>query len=183
MDKTGIFGQALGQLGDIAKKTGESVIKTPGDLAEAVVEQTGVKSDPTNTKTNGQINQTQSDSQSIQDTKDVVKELYGKSDNTNQEINNKSQQQGKSDFQEQIADKPIEEQKELLELRKKLHTETYYDPTFNPVKKQEERPAEKAEEEKKKEMYELKKKEEEKPQPLAVQMAQNKAERFPGASG
>ncbi len=80
-----------------------------------------------------------------------------------------------------MADK--EEQKKLLELRNQLHKEVYYDPTFNPVKKQEERPAEKVENEKKQEMQDLQQKDAKKPQPLAVTREQNKAEMFRGATG
>ncbi len=77
----------------------------------------------------------------------------------------------------------LNEEKEKAELRQKLHDETYYNPTFNPPKKQEERPVEKVEREKQEEMQELQKKEEEKTPPLAVQRAANKTERFPGTSG
>ena len=183
MDKTGILGQALGQLGDVAKKTGESIVKVPVDLAEAAAEQAGVKSDPTKTASNSQTNTTPNDNQNIQDTKDVVKSLYGKSDDTKKTASNVPQQSQQSELQKQIADKSPEEQKKILELQQKLHRETYYDPTFNPVKKQEERPAEKVENEKKKEMQDLQQKEQEKPPPLAVQRAQRKTEMLPGTSG
>ncbi|MDO8460893.1 MAG: hypothetical protein Q7S38_00460 [bacterium] len=79
----------------------------------------------------------------------------------------------------------IDEEKEKAEIRQKLqklHDETYYNPTFNPPKNQEEKPLEKVEREKQEEMQDLQKKEEEKPPPL-VQRAQQKTERFPGTSG
>ena len=77
----------------------------------------------------------------------------------------------------------MQEKQKLAKLRQELHQTTYYEPTFNPPKKQEERPAEKVEKEKKEEQMELQQKEAKKPPEIAVQRAQQKTESFPGASG
>ena len=86
------------------------------------------------------------------------------------------------EFEKQIAGKTPEEQKKLRELRHQLHAQ-YYQKLVNPPKQQEERPAEKMEKEKMQEMQELEQKEAKKPAPLAVSMAREKTEKFPGASG
>jgi hypothetical protein len=109
-----------------------------------------------------------------------LKDLYGKSDMSQDGSPNPDKQAIAPE--EKPVDKSVEEQKELLSLRNQLHKENYYDPTFNSVKGQEERPAEKVENEKKQEMMELQQKEEKK-QPIAVQRERNKAEQFGGATG
>ena len=199
MDDTTILGAALGQLGQTIKQVGQQVKKLPGEMAGDLGEQIGgVKSDelkqPTNisqSDTSGEQKQWQSDEERIK----FLKDLYGKSDmskdgasdskkNLNQNpLVSSGQSKKLTEFQEQIKDKSPEEQKKLIELRNQLHREVYYDPTFNPVKKQEERPAEKVEQEKKKEMQDLQQKEAKKPPPLAVVREQNKAEMFRGAAG
>jgi len=187
MDDTTILGAALGQIGQTAKKVGQQIVRLPEEMAGDLGEQVG-GAKPDASAAQGQASkQWQSDEERIK----FLQDLYGKSDmfkdgaldskknaNPSPPTNEKP-----SEFQEQIADKTPEEQKELIELRNRLFKENYYDPIFNPVKKQEERPAEKVENEKKKEMMDLQQKEEKKPQPLAVIREQNKAEMFRGAAG
>ena len=98
------------------------------------------------------------------------------------EMNNDEKKIVDEEFEKQIAGKTPEEQKKLRELRHQLHAQ-YYQKLVNPPKQQEERPAEKVEKEKKQEMQELEQKEAKKPAPLAVSMAREKTEKFPGASG
>lgn len=182
MDDTTILGGVLSQLGQTAKKTVQQVVNLPEETSKEEEHQVAKKSD------------WKSDEERV----NFLKGLYGSAQPSPEALADKAEQAKKtsanpltnstknkkpSEFQERIADKPPEEQKKLLELRQQLHKQVYYDPTFNPVKKQEERPAEKVENEKKKEMIDLQKKEEEKPQPLAVVREQNKAEMFRGASG
>lgn len=177
MDDTTILGGALGQLGQTAKQTVKQAVKIP----EEVVKDAG-----------GQAGSVKKEWQSDEERVKFLRDLYGKSD-VPQDENLKVTEQTNStnekptEFQEQIKDKSPEEQKELIELRNKLHKEVYYDPTFNPVKNPsaggEERPAEKVEQEKKQEMQELEQKEAKKPPPLAVVRERNKAEMFRGASG
>ncbi|MEK7517322.1 MAG: hypothetical protein AAB583_02140 [Patescibacteria group bacterium] len=174
MDDSGVFGNTLGQLGSIAKTTGQQIVKELQELAK---------------EGKGQIvkHRWKSDEERIK----FLRDLYGSSKktldssgkNTNNTLQNNPHDEKPTEFERQIADKSPREQKELLELRRDLHKQVYYDPTFNPPQKQEERPAEKAESQKKQEMAELEKKEEKKPPPLAVQREQNKAEMFRGVSG
>ncbi len=88
-------------------------------------------------------------------------------------------------FQQQIQQgKTPDEAQQLEVLRKKLHDEVYYIPlTKRQQRQEEERPAEKVEREKMEELKLEDEKKKKKPPPLAVQMASNKAEQFPGVSG
>ncbi len=173
MDDTSILGATLGQIGQTVKQTVKQVVKIPEEMAKDAGGQVG-----------GVKQQWQSDEERIK----FLRDLYGKSDMSQDgsltpNKNANPPDRKPTEFQEQIADKSPEEQKELMDLRNQLHREVYYDPTFNPQKKQDERPAEKVENEKKKEMVDLQKKEEKKPPPLAVVREQNKTEMFRGASG
>lgn len=193
MDDTTILGSALNQLGQTAKQTVKQVVKIPEEMAQDAAGQVGFsKQNSGENKASDNKKQWQSDEERIK----FLKDLYGKSDmsqdgapdpknsiNPSDVSAGSTQSKKPSEFQEQIADKSPEEQKELMALRNQLHREVYYDPTFNPVKKQEERPAEKVEQEKKQEMMELEQKDAKKPPPLAVVREQNKAEMFRGAAG
>ncbi|MDO8620710.1 MAG: hypothetical protein Q7R31_00275 [Candidatus Levybacteria bacterium] len=172
MDDSGILGKALGQLGTIAKKTGEEIIKKPEEMAGDVASEFGLKTDiaPQSPKP------TSSDEQA---TKEVVKSLYAPSEKPKD--TSQSPKPDDSEFAKQIANETPEEQQKLITLRQQLHKE-YYEKLVNPPKPQEERPAEKVEKEKKQEMAELQKKEEKKPSPL-IQRARERVEKFPGASG
>lgn len=149
-----IIGKTLGQLGEIAKQAGKQLTNLPGQMAgEAADEVKETKQEPSSSKTSEK-----------DETKKVVESLYAKS--TDAKVPEKE-----------------DEEKKMLELKQKLHKESYYDPTFNPPKKQGERPAEKVENEKMQEMQDLQKKEEKKTPPLAIQRASERVEKFPGASG
>jgi hypothetical protein len=203
MDDTAFLGTALNQLGQTVKDAAKQVVKIPSEMAKDAGEQImGSKSSTPNEQNQTQKQGWKSDEERVK----FLKDLYGApqplleiaADKKDQGLANKktetkqtsanplvkSEENKKpSEFQEQIADKSLEEQKKLMELRNQLHKDAYFDPTFNPVKKQEERPAEKVENEKKQEMQDLQKKEEDKPQPIAVVREQNKAEQFRGAAG
>lgn len=206
MDDTTILGSVFNQLGQTAKQTVKQVVKLPEEMARDAGEQIGsAKQDAAENKASDNRSQWQSDEERIK----FLKDLYGPSpaqpspeasagkaeqDSSEKKPEEKqvtsanplasaTENKKPTEFQEQIADKSPEEQKQLMELRNQLHKENYYDPTFNPVKKQEERPAEKVENEKKLEMQDLQQKNAEKPPPIAVQREQNKAEMFRGASG
>jgi hypothetical protein len=203
------LGQAAKQTATDAIK---QIVKLPEEMASDAGEQIG-GSNPATSAENSKQPKQQSEWQSDEERVKFLRGLYGVSEEKppeNKNIEKKSEanntsanpfvkaeekknttsanpfvkaQEKPSEFQEQIADKTPEEQKKLMELRSQLHKDVYYDPTFNPVKKQEERPAEKVENEKKQEMADLQKKEEDKPQPIAVVREQNKAEQFRGAAG
>jgi HD superfamily phosphohydrolase len=196
MDDTTILGGALNQLGQTVKQAGKQIVKMPEEMTGDLSEQLGMKktSDSIDNPAQAKQGQWQSD----EERKKFLQDLYG---STDQEKQNPSEEKSKtkqtsanplvkseentqpSEFQQQITKETPEEQKKLIELRNQLHKEVYYDPLVNPVKKQEERPAEKVENEKKQEMMDLQKKEEKKPQPIAVVREQNKAEMFRGAAG
>lgn len=188
----------MNQLGQTVKQATKQVVKIPEEMAQDLGGQVGgsAKQNENESKASDNRQEWQSDEERIK----FLKDLYGRSDmskdgasDSNKKPEEKqatganllvsSGEKKPSEFQEQIADKTPEEQKKLMELRNQLHKDVYYDPTFNAPKKQEERPAEKVENEKKQEMMELQKKEEDKPQPIAVQREQNKAEMFRGAAG
>lgn len=172
MDDSGILGKALGQLGGIAKKTGEEIVKKPEEMAGDAASEFGLKTDTT-----PQVSKPASSDE--QATREVVKGLYAPSEK--QKDVSQSQKPDDSEFTKQIADKSPEEQQKLMALRQKLHKE-YYEQLVNPPKQQEERPAEKVEKEKKKELAELQQKEEKKP-PALIQRARERVEKYPGASG
>lgn len=185
MNDDSILGAVLNQLGQTAKKTARQVVKIPEEMAKDVGGQVGsAKQNADENKVSENKPQWKSDEERIK----FLKDLYGKSDmsqdgSLSSNKNTNPSDKKPTEFQKQIADKSPEEQKKLMELRQQLHKENYYDPTFNPVKKQEERPVEKIEKEKKMEALELEKKEKNKPPPLAVVREQNKTEMFRGASG
>lgn len=184
MDDSGIFGNVLGQVGNIAKTTGQQIVKVPEEMAKEAKDQiVGEKQEKRQWK-------------SDEERRRYLKDLYGSAKpGTVQNPADKNSSEAKkndlqspqnkkpTEFEKQIADKSPEEQKRLLEARQELHKEVYSDPTFNPPQKQEERPAEKVESEKKEDRLELEKKEEKKPPPLVVVRQQNKAEMFRGVSG
>jgi hypothetical protein len=204
MDDTTILGGVLGQLGQTAKKIGQQVVKLPEEMSKDAGEQiAGTKSaDSTQVPSEQPKQENKSQWSSDEERINFLKGLYGdtkplsgvdklsdkdssvkKQTTSANPLINAVEKQKSSEFQEQIADKSPDEQKKIMELRNQLHKEVYYDPIFNPPKKQEERPAEKVENEKKQEMMELQKKEEKKPTNWAVVREQNKAEQFRGAAG
>jgi len=188
MDDTTILGATLGQLGQTAKKTGQRIVRLPEEISKDLGGQIGaVKQSEQKPAASAQGSSEPKQWKSDEERVKFLRDLYGSAEQNPSETKKDNSQplQNKkpSEFQEQIKDKSPEEQKKLLELRNQLHKENYYDSTFNPVKKQEERPAEKVEEEKKVEMQELQQKEAKKPPPLAVVRERNKTETFRGAAG
>ena len=181
----GILGSTLGQLGQVGKQVAKQVVKMPADMVKDAGEQVGgVKQSEEKPAVSAASNAASGEPQgnkgwpSDNERIKFLRDLYGKTD-----MSKDGEDKKPTEFEKQIAGESPEKQKQLLELRQKLHKEEYYDPTFNPVKKQEERPAEKVENEKKMEMQELEEKDAKKPPPLAVVREQNKAEMFRGASG
>jgi hypothetical protein len=182
MDDTTILGGALNQLGQTVKQAVKQVVKLPEEMAGDLGKQIVGEKPAASAEGSGPLHSEASEPKQWQSNEERIKflkDLYGKTDMSKDGASDKKP----SEFREQIAEKTPEEQKKLIELRNQLHKENYYDPTFNPVKKQEERPAEKVENEKKQEMMDLQKKEADKPQPIAVVREQNKAEQFRGAAG
>lgn len=191
MNDDTILGGALNQLGQTVKQAAKQVVKLPEEMGRDAGEQIGGSAqlrqgseEQAKQNASSESKGWQSDEERIR----FLKDLYGSAQPSPGATAGKAEQNllkepAPSTFAKASAAKP-EEQKALMELRNQLHKENYYDPTFNPPKKQEEeRPAEKVEMEKKQEMQELEQKEAKKPPPLAVQRERNKAEMFRGAAG
>lgn len=129
----------------------------------------------------GQVQQGQQQPATDQFAKEFIQDMYAPTAN-NQQTGNKQP----SAYFQQLTQKGYtpEEAQKLEALRKKLHDEMYYIPlTKRQQRQEEERPAEKVEREKMEELQHEDEKKKKEPPPLAVQMASNKAERFPGVSG
>lgn len=168
MNDDSILGNTLGQLGSVIKKTGQQIVKIPGDVVEEVGDQVGVRGE-------GSMS-------SDKTTQEFVKDLYAKSDSNKNVSSADSKKDEQSEFQKMIVNKTPEEQKKLIELRQQLHSQ-YYQQLTNRPKPQEARPAEKVEKEKKEDLQELQQKEAKKPPSLALQRARERIEKYPGASG
>ena len=185
MNDDSIVGSVLSQLGGVAKATAKQISKLPSEAAEGVEKQ--IAGEVKDKDTNARQDQSQAvdGSDSKKQTEEVVKSFYETSDDAKKSnLDEKTIEE--DEFRKQIKDKSPEEQKKLLELRQQLHKQTYYDPTFNPQKKQEERPQEKIEKEEKekKQMQALElQKEEKKKEELSPAAKQGTHEKYPGASG
>ncbi|MBI2031926.1 MAG: hypothetical protein HYT08_04910 [Candidatus Levybacteria bacterium] len=166
MNKKGVIGEILETGGSMAQKSAKAVSKTASATVKATASQI-----------TGRGN--------LASDKDIVKNLYGINDDK-KNINPGSitgSQQAQQQKQNQDTTS-VEDKQKLMELRKKLHDEVYYDPLVNSKKPtEEERPAEKVEKEKQEEVIEIQKKERKKPPPLAIQRAKLRVEKFPGRSG
>ena len=162
MNRSSMIGEILETGGSMAKKSGKTIAKAAGDTAKIAASQiTGGDS-------------------AVSD-KDIVKNLYGITDDkkTNSQQPN---QQGPQQTQNQDPVKSIEDKQKLEEARRQLHNEVYYDPLVNPPKpKEEERPAEKVEKEKMQDLQEDEQKKKDEPPPL-VQRTQQRVEKFPGSA-
>ena len=165
----------LGETIEKGQKTVKQVTSAAaGSITGAVKTAVGqVAGDPNQSGTN-EANTVVSDQQAVSDksqNKEFVKELYAPS---------KSQDGQNPRDHQQVQ---TEEQAQLASVRQKLHDEVYYQPLIQGTRSQEERPAEKVEREKKQDMQDLQEKEAKKPPSIAVQRAQQSAEKFRGVSG
>ncbi len=172
--------EILEQAGQVGKQTAKTVTDTTKQVTQGIVNATLSQIPGLGTAEQGSVQTTTPHTQ--------TQGLNENSQNQQSQMNQLSQQTAQTpEEQQQLADarmKLEEEKKKAAELQK-FHMEHYYKPTFEEKPKQqaEERPAEKLEKEKKMEELEQKKKDEKKPPPLDVQRAQQRAEKFPGASG
>lgn len=170
MDLNNVLGEVLEKGQSVVKNSGKTTVNSVGGFVKTAVGQVAGDS-------NSQVkdNVSVSDQQAVRDkaqNDELVKELYAPSAPQNSQKSPSVEPQSET-----------EEQAKLASVRQKLHDEVYYRPLIQGSKSQEERPAEKVEKEKKQEMQDLQKKEEEKPAPIAVQRAQQTAEKFRGISG
>jgi len=174
MDSNNVLSEVLEKGQSAVGKTGKAVVDSATGAAKAAVNQ--VAGDFGNQVGTNETNATVSDQQQTANdkaqTEELVKDLYAPSKSKNTQNPIPAEPQSKS-----------EEQARLASVRQKLHDEVYYQPLIQGKKTQEERPAEKVEKEKKQELHDLQKKEAKKPAPIAVQRAQQTAEKFRGVSG
>src|SRR4051812_25800115 len=121
MDKPGIFGEILEELGDTAKQAGSSLAKTPQDLAKAAASQ--VKQAAKGSQaTQSQPPVEQQAQQQPQRDDEFIKDLYGA-----------NKQNNAQQTQTTALDTPEQKEQKLESLRKKLHDE-YYQKLVNPPK-------------------------------------------------
>lgn len=174
MNPNDVLGEILEKGQSVVQKTGKAVADSATGAVKTAVNQ--VVGDSGNQAGVNETNATVSDNQQVVSDKaqndELVKELYAPSQPQNGQNLSPVEPQSES-----------EEQARLASVRQKLHDEVYYLPLIHGKKAQEERPAEKVEKEKKQEMQDLQKKEAKKPAPIAVQRAQQSAEKFRGVSG
>lgn len=172
--------------GEEILESGKSVVK---QVSDQVVKQATITAQTARGQLSGPgTNEDQSANQQNQtgdpqdDTKDIVKNLYGITPNQSQQ-KPLTGPDGKAPQTEEEARKLAEARKQLQE----QHMITYYKPTFETPKPPEPEVAEKLEQEKQQEemkkMEELQEERKKNEVPLAVQMAAQKAEKHPGASG
>ncbi|MCL6096850.1 MAG: hypothetical protein M1444_04200 [Patescibacteria group bacterium] len=180
MNTNDILGEAMEKGQGVIKKTGKAAADSAAGVVKTAVGQ--VAGDSGNQAGANETNAAVSDQQTVSDkaqTEELVKELYAPS----KPQNAKNPQSSQNPASAKSQPKP-EEQARLASIRQKLHDEVYYEPLIQGQKaRQEERPAEKVEKEKKQELQDLQQKEAKKPPPIAVQRAQQTAEKFRGVSG
>ena len=176
MDTNNLFGEVLESAGTAVKQTGKAVASAVSDTAQQAASQAGVPVGDSTVPSQDAATQVSNE--------EVVESLYGKSQpqNTNPQtpLNQSGQiPAGSGNTQEELA-----KTREELTAAYKQHTETYYDPTFNPPKREEEEESvsEKLKRQDQQGEVDLQKKEMEKP-PELVQRAAQRIEKFPGASG
>lgn len=176
--KIGMFEEVLEQGGSIVGQAAKQIAKTPSDLAKAAASQVAPGA--------GQGTGDATDIARDKDTQDFVKDLYGSSQKSPQnQVTNQPAAQSQNPLNN-LSQKSPEDQKKLLDLQKKLHDEVYYQPLVNPPKPQEERPAEKIEREKEEEKMEQLQDDQKKQkddESVAAVRAQQRVEKYPGASG
>jgi len=169
MNPNDVLGEVLEKGQSVVQKTGKAVADSTSGVVKVAAGQVAGDSN-SQTEANAAVSDQQTASDKAQ-TDELVKELYAPSKSQDSQIPVDKQQSEK------------DAQAKLTSVRQKLHDEVYYQPLVNPQKPREERPAEKVEREKKQEMQDLQKKEAKKPPPIAVQRAQQTAEKFRGVSG
>lgn len=155
MDKQGMIGEILERGQIVTDDARKTALKQVGNTAKAAINQVlpGSVENPDERKEGKD--------------KDFLKDLYGLDEKTPPSEAEKKQ-------------KEAEEKKKLQQIRSTLHNQ-YYASLTRP--KKQERPAEKVErEDEEKKMQDIKK-EEKKPKQIATQRAQQRVEKYPGASG
>lgn len=185
---------ALGQFQDEIEKGAKRQFKLTAQatkqqfVSQKQQSQSGAQGAGTNEQGGHQQQQGQNPQQQDQFTKEFIQDMYAPTSGQQAHGFSPSDPSGKQPsqfFKAQMQQgKSPEEAQKLESLRKRLHDEVYYLPlTQRKQQQQEERPTEKVEREKMEDLQLEDQKKKDAPPPLAVQMAKNKAEQFPGVSG
>jgi hypothetical protein len=164
------------QIGEIFEKGQSTTQGQVGDIAKRVKGQVlgGDKKTPAKTSQADNQNASQQKTETVASedrTKEVVKDFYSPTEQTTTPV------------------KPVGESdpEKIEKIRKQLadlHNTTYYDPLFAyEHKKEEPTKQEEKEKEEKEKMQDLQIAKDKKAQDIAVQMASQKTERYPGMSG
>ena len=188
MSNVGVLGDPLGKVGDLGKQVGKGVGDEAGKIEKTVKQQAGLENQGEIDSKN--VNNAQKQAQNMpssKDTVEIVKKMYEASDT---KVKAPSDKIISAVIQENPKKTPEEIQK-IAATRQQLwqqqHKTSYFEPTFNPPKRQgEQRRAEEIEKEKKekKQMEELKlQKEEKKKEELSPAVKQGTVEKNPGISG
>jgi hypothetical protein len=192
MNKSGLFGEILEQGKSTLGDTGRAVKGQLSGFGKATVNQIspnllGKTQQPSEEEALGQKAENEAgdvpkdenaEKAAKAHAKEMVKHLYGINDEKKDEKGKKPIKQGEQPEKKKI----LSEEEKIQQLRSSLHQEYYHDLTKPLQQQEEERPAEKVEKEKEMEDLEEQDKEKKKPSPL-VARAQQKTEKFPGASG
>ncbi len=190
MSNVGVLADPLGKVGDLGKQVSKGV-GNEADKIEKTVKQQVVR-----LENQGEIDSKNSDNgqkqvsnvPSDKDTLEIVEKMYEKS---NIKTNVPSDETIEAVIKENPKGTPEEIQKKASaenQFKQHLHKTTYFDPTFNPLKKQgEPRPAEEIEKEEKEkkqmEALNLQKEEKKKEELLSVTKGQGTHEKSLGISG
>lgn len=188
MSKSGLLGDALGQLGDLGKQAGKSFVQSSGDLAKTAAKQIGAAPSPEASaeqlKAKEQVSQQAQQAQEVlrkEQTKDVVASLYAPSEKKPEPKTPLAQTA--QHIAEAHPEKTPEEIQKEAQVAVELHKTTYYDPLVTPPQQPEEKPAEKVEREKMEDLQEKQKKNQDRARKDAsVEQAQN-VEKHRGAAG
>lgn len=187
MTDDSLLKKSLGGIGSVGKQLGKGISEEAKKSVKIVQQQVGgfekaENKEQAENKQDRQANQVMQ-MQKTKDNQDITKSLYGVEDKNKklsevQELNQKAAQK----LVEKNPGKTPEEIQKIQKLEQELHGQ-YFQQLINPPKPKEERPAEKVEkEDEEKKMKELEKaKKEEKKKPIAVDNAEHKTERRPGA--
>ena len=188
MSNVGVLADPLGKVGDLGKQVGKGVGDEAGKIEKTAKQQVGLEKQAEIDGKNADNAQGQVPNlPSSPDTREIVKKMYEAS---NIKTKAPSDKIIAAVIDENPKKTPDEIQKMAAarqQLWQQQHMSTYFEPTFNPSKKQEEpRPTEQIEkekqEEKQMEALELQK-EEKKKEELSPAVKQGTVERNPGASG
>lgn len=171
----------LGQVGDLGKQAGESLLHDLKKTTKAAVAQVGFE----RVETEHGLKQSEPPKEADKNNEDIVKSLYASSEKDSSVKQENPQLKASQEIAEKNPDKTPEEVTKIAALKQQLHTETYFDPTFNPARKQQEEQIEeqkKDQEEEQDKRWELQEKKEEQKEKDAILQQQKKSiEKRPGA--